>query len=81
VVRVAEDRMSGLVWVNIGKEDGASEGQRMAISRGGRFVAYVRLQSIGPGESLARLEPAFRGVERILETDQVTVAANFGDRR
>jgi len=80
VVRVADDRMSGLVWINIGTEDGAIEGQRLAIHREGRFIAYVRVQSVGAGESLARLEPGFRDGERIATSDQVRVAANFGNR-
>jgi len=78
VVRVASDRMSGLVWVNIGAEDGAITGQRLAIYREGRFVAYLRVQSTGPGESLARLEQEFLRGERIQENDQVRVAQNFG---
>ncbi len=81
VTRASEDRYSGLVWVNLGQEDGIQEGQRFAIYRGGSFVAYVRIQSVNPGESLARMEEAFRGVERVLPNDTVRVATNFGGGR
>jgi len=81
VTRASEDRHSGLVWVNLGQEDGIQEGQRFAIYRGGSFVAYVRIQSVNPGESLARMEEAFRGVERVLPNDTVRVATNFGSSR
>lgn len=81
VVRASEDRMAGLVWINIGKEDGVTEGQRLAVYRGDRFVAHMRVQSVNPGESLARLEEAFRvGGERILPDDQVRVSTNFATR-
>jgi hypothetical protein len=77
VTQASTDILSGFVWINLGEVDGVRPGQRFAIHRDGRFIAHMRIESVGPDRAEGRLEEGFRGAVKVAVNDSVRAAAHI----
>lgn len=77
VVDASANSAVGLVWLSVGRQDGVEAGQKFAVYRDDKFVAYVRVDNVERNRAQASLLTEFRGNTNVVAGDTVRAAVNF----